>query len=181
MRSSLPFELAVLEAMPEMYAAELLASVSLSLADVKRIRAECLVGPADLMTLDAESYVELLGPPKLTRRLEYAEANVFAPSSAHSYSLLLWPHLYWVVNIDSDARTWGVGFQNQGPMAFKSFLPEFVRPGFWTRSALRDQAVSEKPYDGWENALTVHLQFRDGGQYEASYIFGLLNGWKKLK
>jgi hypothetical protein len=104
---------------------------------------------------------------------------VFRGSTVHRFLLMLWPHLYWVVNRDPHGKSWGVGFQNQAVLGFHRLDPSLVRAGVWTRAALERVADQHELYDGWDEEAVIRFHF-GAHRYEGRFIFGLLLSWRRL-
>jgi hypothetical protein len=179
MGNSLSFELRLLERMSERYASSTLQEIGLAEAEAARIRAQCPLKLPEQLDSDVTIYTSLLGKPVQSQSLGNDVPEVFAGSTANYFVLPLWPHLYWAVNTRPDGRAWGVGFRNQAALDFEQIEPSVIRKGLWTRSALEHIADHHELYDGWDEQALIRFDFGNH-RYEGDFVFGLLQGWRKL-
>lgn len=101
----LALELSLLQLMADDIRTSTLRSVGMDEAEAIRIQAATKLRLPQQASSALGDYVLLLGPEAVVRRLDDSDIRVFAPSRAHCFSLVLWPHLYWVVNQSSDGRS----------------------------------------------------------------------------
>lgn len=174
----LAFELMLLERMTDRIRTETLNAIGLDEAEAARISNVCSLRLPEQASSDLADYMRPLGREAAVKQLDNAESGVFAPSTAHCFTLMLWPHLYWVVNQGPDGRSWGVGFQNQARVLVPEFEPQFVRPGLWTRPTLHALADAHEVLDGWEESVLERLSFGPR-RYDAAFVFGLLQQWTR--
>lgn len=179
MPNRLGLELRLLERMSDRYAKSILREVGLDEADAVQIRAQCQLKLPEQLDSDVAIYTSLLGAAVKSRSLGDDVPELFAGSTANDFLLTLWPHLYWTVNTRPDGQSWGVGFRNQVALNFKSIDPSIIRRGVWTRSALEHLADHHELHDGWDEQVQIRFAF-DGATYEGSFVFGLLQDWRRI-
>jgi len=178
MSPDLGFELLILQRMLPTYQAAVLGEIGLTETEAALARSGISSRfPADFST-DFGVYANLLGPAYRVEQVDDAPPS-FAGSTAHYYLLMLWPHLFWVVNCSPSGTPWNAGFRNQVGFRFSPFDPRRVRVGLWTRSALEEQADRHELYDGWDENSVVHFSF-GSSRYEARFTLELLEEWKQL-
>ena len=179
MANGLSFELLLLDRMSEAYKASALREIGLTPTEAARIREQCTLKLPEQLDSDLTTYATLVGTEVKKERLSHEVPEVFAGSRAHYFLLMLWPHLYWVVNSRPDGQSWGVGFQNQAALRFDEVDPCAVRVGLWTRTALERIADHHELYDGWDEQIVIRFTFGQR-RYEGSFVFGLLQDWREL-
>jgi hypothetical protein len=179
MTSRLSFELSLLGQMSETYQASVLREIGLTEAEAIEIRRRSPLKVPEQLDSALEAYADLLGLEVKSEPLGHSVPEPFAGSTAHSFSLMLWPHLYWVVNRRPDGRSWGASFQNQAPIGFAQMDGAMVRVGLWTRMALERVAEHHELYDGWDDYVVIRFVL-GGRRCEGTFVFGLLQEWRKL-
>lgn len=176
--TALGFELSLLHCMSRPYEVAVLGELGLKPEEVERVRSQCPMQMPAQLDSPVGAYVAILGQPHRSEALPNAP-EPFSGSTAYSFILALWPHLYWVVNEGPAGRSWGVGFQNQADLRFRDFDPALVRPGLWTRSVLERLAERHELHDGWDDHVVERFTF-GGRPYEGSFALGLLQQWRAL-
>lgn len=176
----LGFELMLLERMLESYRASVLADVGLTRADFITLRSACVLKYPEECTSPLATFVDYLGPAAKTGPVHDASES-FAGSTAYSFLLTLWPHLYWDVNLQpgEGQRPWGVGFQNQARVTLPEVEPAFIRPGIWTLSAVEALADDHELHDGWDEHIVMHLTF-GRRRFEGTFVYNLLQDWREI-
>lgn len=177
--SYLNFEFKLLARMMQHYRFDVLRDLGMSDDETTHIEASCDFQIPQHLGSPIEKYRELIGPEVQIRQLGQDIPEVFRGSTEHLFLLMLWPHLYWVVNRQPNGQTWGAGFQNQAILDFPRLDPSIIRVGVWTRAAIEQLADRYKLYDGWDEEIVVHFTFKDQ-HYQGKFILGLLQDWQKL-
>jgi len=175
---ALSFELLLLDRMTSDYVTSTLREIGLSPAEAALIRKRCRLRIPEQLGSSVATYASLLGP-EATQKGSGCMLELLPESVAHSFRLVLWPHLFWVVHSDPAGRSLAVGFQNQVDLEFEDLDPSLVRVGLWTRFELERLADSHEIYDGWDEEVVVRFAFGKH-HYEGKFVFGLLQRWKRI-
>jgi len=165
--------------MSKVYRESVLHEIGLADADAGAARAQCALNISDLSKIDLATYGRVLGAEVKSAPLIDDVAEAFVGSTAYYFLLVLWPHLYWIVNRAPGGGTWGIGFRNQVDLRFERFEPSLVRVGLWTRNSLEKLADDHEIYDGWDEEVIVRFRFGPR-RYEGTFTFGLLQNWRAL-
>ena len=176
---SLGFELSLLECMSPEYRDSVLQELAINDGEAAKIRSSCKIKLPEQIHSGLQIYTEILGEEIPSERLNYTIPNDLSGSSAHSFLLMLWPHLLWVVHRRPGGDCWEVGFQNQTVIEIENFDPSMVRIGLWTRRALQALSDEFNVRDGWDERISICFVF---GQehYEGTFSFGLLDRWSRI-
>jgi hypothetical protein len=177
---STAFQLQLLERIQPACEASVLQQLGLTEGDASEIRKHSTFRLLDDLTNGIDAFTAVLGAPFKSVAGEFPEP--FTGSVTHYFVLELWPHLYWVVNTQSDADhsySWDVGFRNQIEPRVPGFDPSLVRPGVWTRSLIEPHADGATLTDGWDEQRTMEYTF-GSRRFEGEFVFDLLQKWRKL-
>ncbi len=153
------------------YKLSVLREIGLAEADAAELQKESTLQYPSLAASDLANYQKLLGP-------EVPRDNVTG-STAHYFLLMLWPHLFLVLEEIEKGSPCAIGFENQAVMTFQAFDPRTIRAGLWTRRALEQIADRHQLYDGWDEEVVVRFTFGDR-LFEGTFVFGLLQDWRPV-
>ena len=171
MSRSLNFELVLLERMFRDYKLSVLHDIGITEAEAAGLQKESTLKYPALASSDLASYRKLLGP-EVTR-------ESLTGSSAHYFTLMLWPHLFWVLEESGESGPCAIGFENQVVPVFQAFDPRTIRAGLWTRRALEQIADRHQLHDGWDEEVVVRFTFGEI-LFEGTFVFGLLQEWRPV-
>ena len=179
MSENLNFELLLLDRMSRDYKLSILHEIGLTEAEAKQLREKCSLKYPGLAESDAATFRNILGSEIPRGHITCGNVELPAGCSAHYFLLMLWPHLFWVVQQCKDATSCEIGFENQTDLSFLQFDPRLVRVGLWTRGALEKIADRHELCDGWDEEVVI--QFAFGSRlFKGTFVFGLLQEWLAL-
>jgi hypothetical protein len=171
MGSSLSFELVLLDRMSRDYKLSVLHEIGLTEAAAAELQKGCRSQYPALAASDLANYQKLLGP-------EIPRDKV-PGCNAHYFLLMLWPHLFLVIEELEKGGPCAIGFENQAVPVFQAFDPGTIRAGLWTRRALEQIADRHQLHDGWDEEVVVRFAFGDR-LFEGKFVFGLLQEWRSV-
>jgi hypothetical protein len=119
-----------------------------------------------------EAFERAFGPPR-----EVASNSAYAGLTLHRWTLVLWPHLSWDVDVDLSGQVQGYRFTNPFQVPSQFFSPALVSPGCWTKSAIELEADSSTVLDGWDEWQTLLHRFGNDA-VEATYSFDIVLKWR---
>ena len=176
---SLSFELSLLSRMPPEYRASVLKEIGLTEAAATELAKPYPWPESAFLLHTLEAHKDLFEPGNLGARPERAASGSSMDVVDHCFFSVLWPHLFWIVSVDSEGVVRETGFQNQAEIRFQNFDPSTVRPGLWTLKSLERLARSSKLIDGWSEWQVFRFDF-DSSRFEGAFIFGLLTEWRRV-
>jgi hypothetical protein len=171
MTNSLSFELVLLDRMSRDYKRSVLHEIGLTEAEAAELQKECTLKYPALAASDLANYRKLLGPE--------VPGNDLTGCNAHYFLLMLWPHLFLVLEEFEKGGPCAIGFENQAIPIFQAFDPRTIRAGLWTRRALEQIADRHQLHDGWDEEVVVRFSFGDR-LFEGIFVFGLLQEWRPV-
>lgn len=173
--ASRAFQMLLLARMAPSYQAVVLGELGIGERQMLNESQQCPMSMPDDLDSGVDSYIRVLGPPRTVSPVP-DPPRAFRGSQVHRFSLSIWPHLDWAVNVDPSGMSWGVGFATTAAFPSAHFDPALCRPGVWTRAALLRILGEEKVVDGWDEAVTLRYSIR-GTSFEGEFRFGLLQRW----
>ena len=177
--NSLSFELVLLDRMSSVYKMNALLEMGLTEAEAKQLRDTCVLKYPDLAASNLETFRRILGPETPGNNQLVANRERRPGCTPHHFVLMIWPHLFFVVEEFHGANSCGIGFENQAAIRAQTFDPRAVRGGIWTRRALEMLADRHEVRDGWDEEVVVRFAFGDR-MFEGRFVLGLLQEWIDL-
>jgi hypothetical protein len=122
----------------------------------------------------ADAYPLLLGPPHKERALSGSDTpDVFAGSLRWTWTLPSWPRVLFAVHRHPRGYSWGVGFEQQGPLPATAE----IRPWTAAADAMLSVASHVERLEEWSDQLDAILTFASGDAWRARFDLGLLQRW----
>jgi hypothetical protein len=171
MSGSLSFELVLLDRMSRDYKLAVLREIGLTEAEAAELQKKSALNYSDLAASDLATYRKILGPE--------VPRDQLTGRSAYYFSLMLWPHLFLVLEEFENGSPCAIGFENQAALRFQAFDPRTIRAGLWTRRALEQIADRHESHDGWDEEVVIRFAFGDR-LFEGTFVFGVLQEWRSV-
>ncbi len=172
------FELSLLKRMSPDIRGRVMGAYNVTSEQVDAIAAECPIQLPDRGLARIEDYAQLIGRP-VRQQAVATMRSTFVGLTESAFILPSWPHLFWMVYETREGTSINIGFQNQYNIPRRVLEPHLFVPDRLTHSVIYNAALKDEYEDGWDEQLVRRLEF-EGAVYEAEFVWGLLQSWRKL-